>query len=168
MASSSTQIGKAAAAGDVLAVGGLVEQASARDLEHALRMAAGSSKIDVILNLLAIGVAVDAVGLSGYTALQFAIWSDASLETVQLLVSHNACPCRRAKNKKAQNSFDLVHACKDAGKKEELLRMLSALPVPETTQLVSIADAVPERNGVWAEPAEETAQIIKGNKMSRR
>ena len=168
MASSSTQIGKAAAAGDVLAVGGLVGQASTRDLEHALRMAAGSSKIEVILNLLALGVAVDATGLSGYTALQFAVWSDASLETVQLLVSHNACPCRRAKNKKAENAFDMVRVCKNEAKKEALLRMLSAQPVLDTTQLLPIEDAEPERNGVWAEPSEETAQIVKGNKMSRR
>ena len=61
-----------------------------------------------------------------------------------------------------------MRVCKNEAKKEALLRMLSAQPVLDTTQLLPIEDAEPERNGMWAEPSEDTVQIVKGNKMSRR
>ena len=91
-----------------------------------MRTAAASSDIPVMTMLLGNGVAVDAVGRSGFTALQFAVWADASLETIRLLMSYNACPYRRSANPLEQNAFNQLLKCSDMERQRELATALSS------------------------------------------
>ena len=145
---------------------------SKQDREHALRMAAASSDLNTMTMLLGNGVAVDAVGRSGFTALQFAVWAGANVDTIRLLMSYNACPYRRSANKKKQNAFNQLLGCNDAERQRELSTIFSShtcTPIcsdPRGSHAAA-CEAFVQQHGCFLpiEDSNRSEQVSKKNKM---
>ena len=128
-------IGEAAAQGDLDRIMRGVTDANVKAVAHGVRRASENSHIHVLKFLLPMireanldGNGADIAGNSGFTALHFAIYGNATPETIQVLIDAGACPhrLRIAKKKKLQvNAFQqLSDANCSPSKKEEIRHIM--------------------------------------------
>ena len=102
-------IGRFAAEGNLDGIMKGIDEADLAAVAHAVRCASENSHIHVLKALLPMihganldGNGADIAGNSGFTALHFAIYGNATPETIQVLIDAGACPhrLRIAKKKK--------------------------------------------------------------------
>lgn len=118
-------IGKKAAKGDLDAVLSGRDEADVEEFAHAMRKAAEASQVHVLERLIPCLSSPDLVGQSGYTALHFAIWKDASIETIDMLIRNGACPYRRASTKRKalrEDAFQQLSRVQSDQSKQEVIQ----------------------------------------------
>ena len=120
-------IGNAAAKGDLDAVLSGRDEADEKEFAHAMRKAAQHSQVHVLERLIPCLSSPDLVGQSGYTALHFAIWNDANIETIEMLIGADACPWRKASTKKRaqrEDAFQQLNRAQSSQSKREAIQAI--------------------------------------------
>ena len=120
-------MGKKAAEGDLYAVLSGGDEADEHEIAHAMRKAAEASQVHVLERLIPCISSPDLVGKSGYTALHFAIWKDASTETIETLIRNGACPYRRASTKdksRREDAFEQLSRAPSSPSKQEVIQAI--------------------------------------------
>jgi hypothetical protein len=193
------QMGKWAGKGNLEAIMGSIGEADENSVAHAVRCASQHSHIHVLKALLPriIGInKADLAGQSGFTALHFAIYGDASPETIQELIDAGACPYRIPSTKKPKdqvNAFEqlskrnieqstkeyigkimsahrCIASCREAAQ-GVLTHSPSAIVDSDMTSTPIIpwvdSQGYQELAGVWAEPTGDDEGHVNYNKMPR-
>ena len=130
-------IGEAAAQGDLDRIMRGVTDANVKAVAHGVRRASENSHIHVLKTLLPMihganldGNGADIAGNSGFTALHFAIYGNATPETIQVLIDAGACPHRLRIAKKKKQQVDAFQQLSDGNssqsKKEEIRHIMCA------------------------------------------
>ena len=130
-------IGRLAAQGNLDGIMKGMDEADVADVAHAVRCASENSHIHVLKTLLPMihganldGNGADIAGNSGFTALHFAIYGNATPETIQVLIDAGACPHRLRIAKKKKQQVDAFQQLSDGNssqsKKEEIRHIMCA------------------------------------------
>ena len=128
-------IGRMAAQGNLDGIMKGIGEADVAAVAHAVRCASENSHIHVLKTLLPMihganldGNGADIAGNSGFTALHFAIYGNATPETIQVLIDAGACPHRLRIAKKKKQQVDAFQQLSDGNssqsKKEEIRHIM--------------------------------------------